>query len=106
MNDSIKAALDNYIKHISSLNGVLQIYLFGSCAYGTPDDCSDIDLMVVIDDELDVFKTAYKIQRGLASRVVPLDVIVNNESVFYKAADNISLQAHIRKEGALLYERQ
>ena len=106
MNDSTKTALDTYTEYISSLNGVLQIYLFGSHAYGTPDDCSDIDLMVVIDDKLDVFKTAFKIQRGLANRVVPLDVLVNNESVFYQAADNISLQAHIIKEGTLLYERQ
>ena len=85
---------------------MLQIYLFGSHAYGTPDDCSDIDLMVVIDDKLDVFRTAYKIQRGLANRLFPLDVLVNNESVFYEAADNISLQAQIKKEGTLLYERQ
>ena len=106
MNDYIKSALDIYTEYISSLNGVLLIYLFGSHAYGTSDDCSDIDLMVVIDDKLDVIKTAYKIQRGLANRVVPLDVLVNKESVFYKAADNISLQAHIIKEGTLLYERQ
>ena len=106
MNDSIKTALDTYTKFISSLNGVFQIYLFGSHAYGTPDDHSDIDLMVVIDDNLDVFKTAYKIQRGLADRVVPLDVLVNNESVFYKSTDNLSLQAHIIKKGTLLYERQ
>ena len=93
MNDSTKAALDTYTEYISSLNGVLQIYLFGSHAYGTPDDSSDIDLMVVIDDKLDVFKTAYKIQRGLANRAFPLDVLVNNEFVFYEAADSISLQS-------------
>jgi len=106
LNDSIKSALDTYTSYISSLNGVLQIYLFGSHAYGTPDDFSDIDLMVVIDDNLDVLKTAYKIQRGLANRVVPLDVLVNKESAFYEAAENTSLQAHIIKEGTLLYEKQ
>jgi len=105
MNDFIQAALDVYIKYISAMNGVLQIYLFGSYAYGTPDIYSDIDLMVVIDDKFDVFKTAYKIQRGLADRVVPLDVVVNNESIFYEASNNTSLQAHIKKEGTLLYEK-
>jgi predicted nucleotidyltransferase len=106
MSEKLKMQLDNYTEIISSLDWVLQIYLFGSHAYGTPDDNSDIDLMVVIDDELDVFKTAYKIQRGLANRVVPLDVLVNNESAFYEAADSITLQAHIVKEGTLLYESQ
>jgi len=106
VSDSIKAALDTYTKYISSLNGVLQIYLFGSHAYGTPDDSSDIDLMVVIEDSLDAFKTAFKIQRGLASRLIPLDVLVNNESVFCRAANDITLQAQIKNEGILLYERQ
>lgn len=106
MTTQVKTALDKYVEHISQIGGVSQIYLFGSHAYGTPDDFSDIDLMVVIDDRLDVFKTALKIQRGLASRFVPLDVLVNNESVFYDAANELTLQAHIKNEGVLLYERQ
>jgi predicted nucleotidyltransferase len=106
VNDTVKTALSTYTEYISSLSGVLQIYLFGSHAYGDAKDYSDIDLMVVIDDKMDVFKTAFKIQRGLANRIVPLDVLVNNESDFYKAAHGITLQAHIKNVGVLLYERQ
>jgi len=106
MNAVNKKALDRYVSFISSIDGVLQVYLFGSYAYGTPGDGSDIDLMVVIDDKLDVFKTSFIIQRGLANRFVPLDVLVNHKSAFYAAAEDTTLQAQIRNEGVLLYERE
>ena len=101
-----KTALDRYVSHISTIVGVLRVYLFGSHANGVPNDGSDIDLLVVIDDSLDVVKTAFIIQKGLASRVVPLDVLVNRESDFINASEGTTLQSHIQKEGVLLYERQ
>ena len=101
-----KTALDWYVSHIYTIDGVLQVYLFGSHANGTPNDGSDIDLLVVIDDSLDVVKTAFIIQKGLANRVVPLDVLVNRETDFCNASGGTTLQSHIQKEGVLLYERQ
>ena len=101
-----KTALDWYVSHISTINGVLQVYLFGSHANGIPNDGSDIDLLVVIDDNLDVVKTAFIIQKDLANRVVPLDVLVNRKSDFNNALGSATLQSHIQKEGVLLYERQ
>ena len=101
-----KKALDWYVSHISSIDGVLQVYLFGSHANGAPNDGSDIDLLVVIEDSLDVVNTAFIIQKGLANRVVPLDVLVNRESDFSNASRGTTLQSHIQKEGLLLYERQ
>jgi predicted nucleotidyltransferase len=101
-----KTELNRYVSHISAIEGVSQVYLFGSHAYGIPNDGSDIDLLVVIDDSLDVVKTAFMIQKGLANRVVPLDVLVNRKSDFNSASEGITLQSHIQKEGLLLYERQ
>ena len=102
----VKTALDTYVNFISSLEGVFQIYLFGSLAYGTPSERSDIDLMVVIDDKLDVFKMMNRISTGLiGKRVIPLDVLVNRKSAFSKAAESITIQNRIKSEGVLLYER-
>jgi len=106
MKTDSRTALDRYVSHISAIEGVSQVYLFGSHAYGAPDDGSDIDLLVVIDDSMDVFKIALMIQKGLANRVVPLDVLVNRISDFNNASEGITLQSHIQKEGVLLYERQ
>jgi predicted nucleotidyltransferase len=103
---SVKMALDTYVNYISSLEGVEQIYLFGSHAYGTPHEHSDIDLMVVIEDSLNTSKTAVKISKGLiGQRLVPLDILVNRRGEFYKAANEATIQNQIKNEGVLLYAK-
>jgi predicted nucleotidyltransferase len=99
----MRAVVDNYVKYISSLDGVLQIYLFGSCADGTANERSDIDLMVIVDDRMDRSKTAVSISKGLANRTVPLDVIVNRETEFHKASNEPTIQNRIKSEGVLMY---
>ena len=106
MNTITKEALDRYVYTISGIEGVSLVYLFGSYAYGIPDEGSDIDLLVVVDDNSDVNMTAIRIQKELANRVIPLDVIVNRESSFFRAAEGITLQSHIKDEGVLLYARE
>ena len=103
MSESIRAALDNYVKYISSLDGVLQIFLFGSYANGTANERSDIDLMVIVDDKTDRSKMAFNISKGLANRTVPLDVLVNRETDFYKASIEPTIQYRIKNEGVLMY---
>jgi len=101
MNEIIKM----YTQFISSVDGVIRIYLFGSHAYGEPHSESDIDMLVVVDNDLDPLKTNIKINKALAGkRTFPLDIIVNNESAFEKAAENMSLQNRIKNDGVLLYD--
>jgi len=102
----VKDALDKYVSFISSLEGVIQVYLFGSYAYGSAHDESDIDLMVIIDDNLNRAKMALTISRGLSSIIVPVDVLVNRKSDFYKASNEPTLQKRIKSEGVLLYGAQ
>jgi len=45
MNTQMQEGINIYVEKISSDNGVLRIYLFGSCAYGEHHEGSDIDLM-------------------------------------------------------------
>ena len=105
MQKSIKEVLDTYIEHISSLDEVKQIYLFGSHAYGEPHERSDIDLMVLIDDNLDTRKVSLKISKDLAGKsIIPLDVLVNPKTAFYTAAGEPTIQRQIKNEGVLLYD--
>ena len=106
MPETIKKALERYVEYISSLDGILRIYLFGSYAYGAPYEGSDIDLMVIIEDRTDALKTNLKIQKGLCDRSVPLDVLVNNISKFEEFAESPSLQNQIKHKGALLYDKR
>ena len=103
MTDSVKRALDTYIEYISGQEGVLQIYLFGSFADGTPHEHSDIDLMVIVDDSQHTGKMAVRISKGLATREVPLDILVNRKTTFYKAAENLTIQNTIKNTGVLMY---
>jgi len=103
MNESVKAELDKYVDFISSLTGVLQIYLFGSYATGESHKTSDIDLMVVIENSMDPFKTAYKIRKGLTDTDFIIDVAVNRKSAFEEASKNSSFQRSIKENGVLLY---
>jgi len=103
MTDSVKSALDKYIEFISKQDGVLQIYMFGSCASGTTHERSDIDLMVIVDDEKNTGKMAVQFYKGLANTDVPLDILVNRKTTFYKAAENLTIQNTIKNTGVLLY---
>ena len=106
MSEAVKVELDRYIGFISSLTGVLQIYLFGSYANGDPQETSDIDLMIIVDNNMDPFKTAYKIRRGLTETDLTLDIVVNRKSAFEEATSNSSFQKTIKEKGVLLYAGQ
>jgi len=103
MSESIKAELDKYVEFISSLSGVLQIYLFGSYAYGEPRTSSDVDLMVIVENSMDPFQIAYKIRKGLTETDLALDIAVNRKSAFENASENSAFQKSIKENGVLLY---
>jgi len=118
MTDVVKSALDKYTEFISSLNGVLRIYLFGSYARGDAGKRSDIDLMVIVDDGLDPLKMAYRIQVGLSEIDVEsdasfeeimnepaLDIIVNNKTAFKEASEVDFFQREVLETGVLIYAK-
>jgi len=103
MSEAVKVELDRFVEFISSLTGVLQIYLFGSYAHGEPRKDSDIDLMVIIDNNQDPFKTAFKIRKGLTDTDFAIDIVVNRKSAFEEASENSSFQKSVKDNGVLLY---
>jgi len=82
-----------------------RIILFGSYAYGTPDEGSDVDLLVVLPFE----GKAYRKSAEIASAVhagFPLDVLARRPDDVerrYRAADPLIREAVNR--GQVLYER-
>ncbi|MCL2628512.1 MAG: nucleotidyltransferase domain-containing protein [Oscillospiraceae bacterium] len=105
MSETIKQEIDKYIALITTLSGVLQIYLFGSYAYGEPEEYSDIDLFIIVEDSLDPINTTVKINHKLVGkRTTPLDIVVNRKKDFSKAVSENTIQKHIADNGVLLYE--
>jgi len=103
VSEETKKELDKCIESISAFAGVLQIYLFGSHANGVPSENSDIDLMIIVENNLDPFNTAYKIRRSLVGSGKVFDIVVNRKDAFEKASLEQPFQREIKENGVLLY---
>ena len=108
MNQDVRAELDRYVSLISQMDGVIQVYLFGSYAYGLPSEDSDIDLMVVVKDGIEPIKMMRDVSHGLHNKKIPLDVLVINNSDFIERSkpDRVTLQREVKDKGVLVYGEQ
>lgn len=84
-----------------------QVILFGSYAWGTPDQYSDVDLMVIIShSDLSDYERAVQAHGCLSGLDVPKDVIVKTRAEFDFFRDvRASLEHRIYRQGKVLYER-
>ena len=83
-----------------------KIILFGSYAYGMPDEESDIDLCIITNENERKLDIMSKVRRALIPIIThPLDILVYSEQEFYERANLIStLEYKILNEGLILYE--
>ncbi len=85
-----------------------KIYLFGSYAYGEPNEDSDLDFYVVIpDDAPRPIEVVQKIRMNLGSleRTTPLDILAARSSRFTDISVLPTMERQIVREGVLLYEQ-
>ena len=102
----------DYIKEIveklKTINPYL-ILLFGSYAYGTPDEDSDIDILVVTQDNFipQNFAEKSKIYQKIShvNEEIAIDLIVHTLPIYKKFIDIDSSFAHeITTKGKIIYE--
>jgi len=95
--------LKNILKEKSNIK---QIYIFGSNAYGTPSEESDIDLCVITDfNNKRKIEVIREIRRELIKFISsPLDILVYSEKEFKERAnlDN-TLEYKILRDGIKVY---
>ena len=100
-NEEILQMKDRIVDELSPL----QVYLFGSCAYGTPGPDSDYDIYIVIgDDQTDWHEQtvrAYKAIRSIRTRHV--DILVGTKSEFERRKRYVSIEQEVAQKGILLY---
>lgn len=85
-----------------------RVIVFGSAARGEAGEDSDIDLLIVVDDdapkELLSWRALWEARKGYRGAV---DLIASRDSVLTERAKAIGSFAHtILEEGAVVYERQ
>lgn len=83
-----------------------ELYLFGSFAWGTPDEQSDLDMLVVVDrSDEKPYKRAIKGIEALTGFKIAKDIIVYTREEFEELAGNVSTLCYkIKREGVKLYE--
>lgn len=85
-----------------------EIWLFGSCAEGTPDRHSDVDLLVVKDPDPAQKRPAAAARELVARRAgfLPCDIIVLPPQTFARRMnEQVGLYSGIHKRGLQLYAR-
>lgn len=96
INQAIKAIVDGY--------NPLRVILFGSYAYGQPTKNSDVDLLVIKDDELPKIKRNRVARSYLKDLTFPVDVIVKSSNEFEMLKDVIGTVVYsANKYGKVVY---
>ena len=82
-----------------------RVILFGSHAWGSPTDGSDVDLMVIVpgSDEKPV-RRAVRARRGILAVDTPMDILVKTHQEFERYRHvKASLEHLISERGKVLY---
>ena len=86
-----------------------KIVLFGSYAYGEPNEDSDIDIFILKDDYKNKYKEISKARELLSDIKISKDVLMTNTEYYETHSDenwiNTALY-DIRKYGDILYEKK
>jgi|SRR5579859_4452364 len=85
----------------------LEIYLFGSYAWGHPDEESDLDLCVVVENiKTDHYRAMAEGHKALVGMHIPKDILVLTKKEFdEKSALITNLFYEIRRKGKKIYAR-
>ena len=100
---AIQATCDDIVREFSPL----QVILFGSYAYGTPTEDSDVDMLVVMDIlKSETWQQASHIRERIPKRF-PLDLQVRSRAdIAYRFSHNDWFLREVLEKGDVLYETE
>jgi predicted nucleotidyltransferase len=99
-----KAVVEQLVERIRTAVSPLRIVLFGSAARGEMGEYSDLDVLVVIEDERDRREATRLAYRSLIGFGHPSDIVVTTESELAEHRDSPGLvYATALAEGEQIY---
>ncbi|WP_318582079.1 nucleotidyltransferase domain-containing protein [Bacillus paranthracis] len=109
INEEVQKELDLLVQKIrETVSSVQKIILFGSHAYGTPNEDSDFDLCIVVEGVGERKREVInRINWGIYYVMeTPVDILVYGPEEFQERASRIVTMEHkIALEGKVLYEK-
>jgi predicted nucleotidyltransferase len=106
MDAKIQNELDVISDIIVKTVPVDQIYLFGSYAYGTPNENSDLDIYVVLKDDAEMHELDAIDMIGIAlykNKSMPTDVMALKKNRFNYRIAAPTLEREVVEKGVLIY---
>lgn len=102
-----KEIIDQVIQRLVKAYQPLAIYLFGSYAWGKPNNESDLDLLVVVNhSDQNEYRRAVAGHHALWGLEIPKDLLVYTKKEFeQESKDDTTLCYRINQEGVKLYEK-
>lgn len=104
----ISKKLINEIKNrLVNVYDPLEIYLFGSYAWGHPDDESDLDFLIVVPhSDVKNYKRSIPASWALMDVFAPMDILVYTKEEFdNKLQERSTLCFKVKNKGEKLYAR-
>jgi len=105
MDPAIQADIDLIKESVLQSVRAEAIYLFGSYAYGTPQEDSDLDIYVVVPDDTvgiaDLYTSIRMLLFGKKQR--DMDLLIGRSSVFHRRKTWPTLEKVVAQKGTLLY---
>ncbi|MDR2706568.1 MAG: nucleotidyltransferase domain-containing protein [Planctomycetaceae bacterium] len=106
MDNKIQNELNKIRDIIINTVPVEQIYLFGSYAYGTPNEDSDLDIYVVLKDDVAIRELEIMDMIGVAlykKKSIAVDILVLKKSRFLYRVSGLTLEREIFTKGIKIY---
>lgn len=81
-----------------------KIILFGSYAEGVTNESSDLDLLIIKDSKLPIYKRSVEIRKYLRGMCIPMDLVVYTKDEIKKWKNvQTAFITQILKKGKILY---
>ena len=99
--------LDEVTHRLVKAYNPLEIYLFGSHVWGHPDEESDLDLLVVVNESNEKsYKRPIAGHMALHGMMLSKDILVLTKEEFNRLAHDVTTLMHkVKVEGKKLYDK-
>jgi len=93
---------------LMAVPAVEKIYLFGSHAYGMPNEDSDYDFYIVIPNggmrAIEAAQCVYRVMRGVSKK--PVDIMAGTAETFERRSKaKMTLERNVANKGVVIYAR-